>query len=122
MYLSWKSKCNQLWERADSLTKSQLEDLADCQLQKEQALLDLKKEYHTKFKTVLPDQKVAKLYLAEWEFKMMLMKRMRGHEEKDGGHSATEKAGNSNCHEKSGIQEEHKATDSNSGPSMDWDF
>lgn len=63
----------------DSLPKAQQNEFADSPLDLEQKMLDLKKEYHAKFKSILPPLKVAKLYIAEREFKMMLMKKMREH-------------------------------------------
>jgi hypothetical protein len=72
-----KDKCLALQEKIDSLSPAQQEQLADCPIEFEQQMLDLKKEYHSKYKKVIPSLKLAKLYKAEREFKMMLMKQMR---------------------------------------------
>ena len=39
--------------------------------------LDLQKEYNSKFKAVLPIKKVAKLYVAEEQFKMELLNKLK---------------------------------------------
>jgi len=38
----------------------------------------LRKEYHAKYKTVLPPVKILKLYQAEREFKRVLIQKIRG--------------------------------------------
>lgn len=76
---SYFEKYGKWRDKLDSLSKSQQNELADSPLDLEQKLLDLKKEYNAKFKSILPPLKVAKLYKAEREFKMMLMKKMREH-------------------------------------------
>ena len=59
------------------LSDKELETLVDNHLVMEQKELDVKKSYHTKFKAILPIQKVAKLYRAEHSFKKDLLKKMR---------------------------------------------
>ncbi|MDG1477886.1 MAG: hypothetical protein P8Q14_12120 [Vicingaceae bacterium] len=59
------------------LSDKELEKLVDNHLTMEQQELDTKKAYHTKFKKLLPIQKVAKLYKAEHSFKKDLLRKMR---------------------------------------------
>jgi len=59
------------------LSDKELEVLVDNHLVMEQKELDVKKTYHTKFKAILPIQKIAKLYRAERSFKRNLLKKMR---------------------------------------------
>jgi|GEM_PF-228870 len=82
---SYYEKYGKWREKADSLSKDQQTELADAPIVLEQKLLDLKKEYHAKFKEILPPLKVSKLYKAEREFKMMLYRKMREHRGERGG-------------------------------------
>jgi hypothetical protein len=66
----------------DNLTEKEAEQLLDNQLVEAQKLLDLRKEYHNKFKSVLPAVKVLKLYDAERDFQKMLLDRLRHQETK----------------------------------------
>ena len=51
--------------------------------EQEEALLNLKKEYHSKYSKILPATKIFKLYEAENNFKRKLMERMgKGHGER----------------------------------------
>lgn len=52
-------------ENLDSLSDKQIEAIVDGEMAFRQKNLDLEKEYHSKFKSVLPIKKVAKLYHAE---------------------------------------------------------
>jgi hypothetical protein len=61
----------------DDLTDKQAEELANNEILHEQQLLDLKKEYHEKFKTVLTSKKIAKLYLAEKKFNRYLINQIK---------------------------------------------
>ncbi|HRY97571.1 MAG TPA: hypothetical protein P5550_00800 [Bacteroidales bacterium] len=60
------------------LTEEAAARMADEELIEAQQLLDLRKEYHSRFKSVLPASKVLKLYRAEEEFKKVLIERLRG--------------------------------------------
>lgn len=66
-------------EQIDKLTEKEASAILDNQLIEAQKLLDLRKEYHSKFKAVLPAVKVLKLYDAEREFQKMLIDRLREH-------------------------------------------
>ena len=61
----------------EQLTDKEATELADNQLIEAQKLLDLRKEYHAKFKSVLPSQKVLGLYQSEREFQKQLIDRLR---------------------------------------------
>ena len=61
----------------DSLSDAKIKERISAQLKMEQDLLDLKKEYSTKFFTVLPASKVLKLQKAEMDFKKELLKMLK---------------------------------------------
>ncbi len=61
----------------DSLSNAELEKKVDLELQFEEKELALKKDFHTKVKTVLPIKKVALLYEAEHEFRKEILKKAR---------------------------------------------
>jgi hypothetical protein len=63
----------------DKLTEKEANQILDNQMVEAQKFLDLRKEYHAKFKAVLPAVKVLKLYDAEREFQKMLMDKIREH-------------------------------------------
>ncbi len=63
----------------NKLTESEAIQILDNQIIEAQKYLDLRKEYHAKFKSVLPAVKVLKLYDAERDFQKMLMDKIREH-------------------------------------------
>lgn len=65
----------------DKLTEKEANQILDNQIIEAQKFLDLRKEYHEKFKSVLPAVKVLKLYDAEREFQKMLIDRIRQHKQ-----------------------------------------
>ena len=65
----------------EKLTEKEASQILDNQIIEAQKFLDLRKEYHAKFKSVLPAVKVLKLYDAEREFQKMLMDRIREHKQ-----------------------------------------
>jgi hypothetical protein len=65
----------------DALTDEEATRIADDQIIKAQKLLDLRKEYHSKFKGILPPKKVLMLYHAEREFQHELLKKIRSEHE-----------------------------------------
>lgn len=65
----------------EKLTEREASQILDNQIIESQKFLDLRKEYHAKFKSVLPAVKVLKLYDAEREFQKILMEKMRQHKE-----------------------------------------
>jgi Spy/CpxP family protein refolding chaperone len=75
-----KMKKDERREANDNLEKmsdKDLEALVDNEIVMRQKELDLMKEYHKQFKTVLPVRKVAKLYRAEEMFRRELVKKIQ---------------------------------------------
>ena len=64
-------------QNIDTLSDKELESLVDGVIVLKQKELDIKKEYHSKFKSLLPMKKVAKLYAAEEQFKVHLIKQLQ---------------------------------------------
>ena len=65
-------------QNVDSLSDKQVEAIVDGEMSFRQKNLDLEKEYHGKFKSVLPIKKVAKLYRAEDMFAHHLLEQISG--------------------------------------------
>ena len=61
----------------DEMTDAEVEKMMNTVDNSRQTELNIHKEYQSKFKTVLPIKKVAKLYKAEHSFKKDLLKKMR---------------------------------------------
>lgn len=77
---------NKFRKGVDSLSNTEIEKLTDQELLFEEKELALKKEYHAKFKAVLPIKKVALLYQAEHEFRREILKKAREqHQNGQGG-------------------------------------
>lgn len=68
-------------QKFDELSDKEVEQAVDNEMTFRQKELDLQKEYHSKFKTVLPIKKVAKLYEAEELFKRELLNKLRDRKE-----------------------------------------
>jgi hypothetical protein len=60
------------------LTDNEAAEMADRYIELQVKEADLASEYHERFKAVLPPDKVMRLYQAENEFKMQLLRRVRG--------------------------------------------
>ncbi len=61
----------------DDLSDKEIEQVIDQDLSNRQKELDLQKEYKVKFKSVLTMKKVAKLYAAEEQFKLVLLEKLK---------------------------------------------
>lgn len=61
----------------DELSDKEIEQVVNNDMIYRQKELDLQKEYHEKFKAVLPIKKVAKLYAAEDQFKVVLINKLK---------------------------------------------
>ena len=72
-----KEKMTYFSENSDKLSNEEIEKYADSYIHYETELSDLLCEYHKKFKEILPIEKVMKIYLADYEFKAILLKRIR---------------------------------------------
>lgn len=68
----------------DELSDKEVEQLINNDLATRQKELDLQKEYNEKFKAVLPIKKVAKLYAAEEQFKIVLINKLKDRTERHG--------------------------------------
>ena len=71
-------------EDIDKLSEKEAAQILDNQIIEAQKLLDLRKEYHAKFKVVLPAVKVLKLYDTEREFQKMLIEKLRQNHQRSG--------------------------------------
>jgi hypothetical protein len=69
----------------DIMKDKEVETLVDGEIAFRQKELEIQKEYHSKFKAVLPIKKVARLYQAEEMFKRELLKKMQ-EQRKNNGH------------------------------------
>lgn len=69
----------------DKLTEKDANQILDNQIIESQKFLDLRKEYHSKFRSVLPAVKVLKLYDAEREFQKILMEKLHNNQQKPSG-------------------------------------
>ena len=61
----------------DKLSDKEATELADGQIIEAQKLIDLRKEYHAQFKSILPPKKVLKLYESERGFQKELLGQIR---------------------------------------------
>jgi hypothetical protein len=68
------------------LSDDEIDQRMDNYFKIRQKELDLDKEYHAKFKTVIPIKKVGKLYLAQEEFKRELLRKIRNHKRASNEH------------------------------------
>lgn len=62
----------------DKVSEEEATKIIDDQIIEEQMMLDLRKEYHAKYKKVLPASKILRLYHVEREFKRVMLDRIRG--------------------------------------------
>ncbi len=76
---SFKNKEDFDKDDIEKLSEKDAALMLDNQIIEAQKLLDLRKEYHAKFKAVLPAVKVLKLYNSEREFQKMLIEKIRQH-------------------------------------------
>ena len=68
-------------EDFDKLGDKEVEKVVDDEMIFRQQELDVQKKYHAQFKSVLPIKKVAKLYLAQEDFKRELLEKIRERKE-----------------------------------------
>jgi hypothetical protein len=64
-------------KRLEDLSDKEIDDMMQMRFKMERKELDLKMEYHERFKGVLDIRQVAELYRAEHEFKRLLFDQMR---------------------------------------------
>lgn len=85
VYNAFSSKINQAKKGLHGTNKINLEALSDKEIAEmvdnvliqEQAILDIKKTYHAKFKELLPVRKVALLYKTEQDFRKEILNRWK---------------------------------------------
>lgn len=61
-------------QNINDISDSELEKVVDNYLLSKERELAISRKYHTRFKQILPIRKVAKLYVAEKQFTMLLIK------------------------------------------------
>lgn len=71
-----RERIARLRDNFDTMSNRQMEKIVDEEIAYRQDKAALAGKYHTKFKEILPIQKVAKLYAAEIAFKRELLKRI----------------------------------------------
>lgn len=72
-----KDKMTFFADNINKLSNDEMIKYADQYIHYEMELAELLDEYHIKFKEILPIEKVMKIYLADYEFKTYLLKRIR---------------------------------------------
>ena len=72
-----KEKMTFFGDHIDNLSNEEMIKYADQYIHYEMQLAELLDEYHKKFKKILPIDKVMKIYLADYEFKTYLLKKIR---------------------------------------------
>jgi hypothetical protein len=72
-----QSKMNYYQKNYKSLSESQMNKLADGYIHQEVQKAQLLKEYHEKFKDILPIHKVMKIYKADYQFKEYLLNKIK---------------------------------------------
>ncbi len=61
-----------------SMTEKDIEKALELDLLNQQKVIDLQRKYQSELKKVIPSKKIALLYKAEHDFKVTLLKRMKG--------------------------------------------
>lgn len=72
-----KEKMTQFADNSNNMSNDEMIKYADQYIGYEMKLAELLDEYHIKFKQILPIEKVMKIYLADYEFKTYLLKKIR---------------------------------------------
>lgn len=72
-----KDKMTYFADHSNAMSNAEMINYADQYIRFEMELSELLNEYHTKFKKILPIEKVMKIYLADYEFKTYLLKKIR---------------------------------------------
>lgn len=72
-----KDKMSNFADNFENMSNNEMLKYADNYIRYEMKLAELLDEYHKKFKSILPIEKVMKIYLADYEFKTYLLKKIR---------------------------------------------
>ena len=80
-----KEKMTYFADHSENMSNDEMIKYADQYIRYEMELAELLDEYHKKFKKILPINKVMRIYLADYEFKTYLLKKIResGKEDKN---------------------------------------
>ncbi|MFC2104523.1 hypothetical protein ACFLS4_04135 [Bacteroidota bacterium] len=80
-----KEKMTYFADHSEDMSNDEMIKYADQYINYEMQLAELLDEYHKKFKKILPIEKVMKIYLADYEYKTYLLKKIResGKEDKN---------------------------------------
>jgi hypothetical protein len=72
-----KQKMNAYFDNPESFSQEEIRELADSYVNYRLQKAKLLEEYHEKFKEILPVEKVMKVYLADYDFKTYLLKKLK---------------------------------------------
>jgi len=72
-----KEKMTYFASHSENMNNDEMVRYADQYIHFEMELAELLDEFHVKFKEILPIEKVMKIYLADYEFKTYLLKKIR---------------------------------------------
>jgi hypothetical protein len=72
-----KDKMTYFANNSENMNNDEMVQYADQYIKYEMQLAELLDEFHVKFKKILPIEKVMKIYLADYEFKTYLLKKIR---------------------------------------------
>ena len=72
-----KEKMTYFANSSENMSNDEMIQYADQYIRYEMELAELLDEYHKEFKKILPINKVMKIYLADYEFKISLLKKIR---------------------------------------------
>ncbi|MGM0497580.1 MAG: hypothetical protein ACQESJ_06655 [Bacteroidota bacterium] len=78
-----KESMNYYLKHSDSMSRKELDDIADRYVNYRYEKGQLLKEYHQKFKEILPIEKVMRIYMADYDFKSYLLNKLKEHKEKN---------------------------------------
>ena len=72
-----KEKMTYFADHSENMSNDEMNKYADQYIRYEIELAELLDEYHKEFKKILPINKVMKIYLADYEFKTYLLRKIR---------------------------------------------
>ena len=72
-----KEKMTYFADNSENMSNDEMNKYADQYIRYEIELAELLDEYHKEFKKILPINKVMKIYLADYEFKTYLLRKIR---------------------------------------------
>ncbi len=78
-----KESMNYYLKHSDSMSNKELENIADQYVDYRYKKGQLLKEYHEKFKEILPIEKVMRIYMADYDFKSYLLKKLKDSKDND---------------------------------------